>query len=211
MIPRDTFTRHPRRMLTFFETSCLISNQHGLSGSQMVHHRRPHIVPEGIGVPRRPSEQMLDHRRGGLAVDCSDLPIEARDDESACSVWALCIGEVLTWRTPLQETVEYSIGGNHLQLALHADSRCQNSSVSGLLTWCSRPKVCAICLAITKSVLDGSPAVQYFAGIRPCNSKDARSRVSSQPKSGQFSSPMFWLRLLQSCTRLFPSRLALAR
>jgi hypothetical protein len=61
-------------MLALFEQSCLIDDQHGLRGPQMLDHRGPHIVTERIGVPLRSSQQMLAPIRGGLAVDGSDLP-----------------------------------------------------------------------------------------------------------------------------------------
>src|SRR5207302_487305 len=65
---------YPRRMLALFEKSCLIDDQHGLRGPQMLDHIGPQIVTERIGVPLRSSQQMLDPIRGGLAVDFSDLP-----------------------------------------------------------------------------------------------------------------------------------------
>jgi hypothetical protein len=59
---------HPRRMLALVAQSCLIDDQHGLSGPQRLDHRGPHIVTERIGVPLRSSQQMLDPIRAALSI-----------------------------------------------------------------------------------------------------------------------------------------------
>ena len=60
-------TRHPRRMLAFFEQSRLIKDQHGLrrlTRGSITEGRTS--FTEGIGVPPRPSQQRLDPIRGSL-------------------------------------------------------------------------------------------------------------------------------------------------
>src|SRR5262245_54862801 len=61
--------RHPSRPLAFFEKPRLIDDQHGLRGPQMLDHVGAQIVAEGISLPYRSSQYMLDPIRGGLAVD----------------------------------------------------------------------------------------------------------------------------------------------
>ena len=50
---------HLWRMLSFFEKSRLMDNEHGLGRLQMLGHIRAQIVAEGIGIPLRLSSQML--------------------------------------------------------------------------------------------------------------------------------------------------------
>ncbi len=61
-------------MLAFFEEPRLIDHQHGLRVAQMFDQVGPQIIPDLIGVPLRPSQQMLDPIRGRRAVDFGDLP-----------------------------------------------------------------------------------------------------------------------------------------
>jgi len=57
-------TRHPSRMLAFFEESRLLDDAHGLGGPQMFDQGGRQIIPDLLGIPRRSAQQMLDPIRG---------------------------------------------------------------------------------------------------------------------------------------------------
>jgi hypothetical protein len=66
--------RHPHRLLTFFEAPRLLDDQHGLRVTQRLDAIGAQSVAEGLSIPERPSQQMLDAVRGGCAMDCGELP-----------------------------------------------------------------------------------------------------------------------------------------
>jgi hypothetical protein len=66
--------RHARRLLAFFDDARLIDDQHGLRVTQMLDDIGAQLVAEGIRIPDRPSQQMLDAVRGGVAIDFGELP-----------------------------------------------------------------------------------------------------------------------------------------
>ena len=66
--------RHARRLLAFFDEARLIDDQHGLQSPEMLNNIGAQSIAEGIGIPDRPPQQVLDAVRGGFAIAFGELP-----------------------------------------------------------------------------------------------------------------------------------------
>jgi hypothetical protein len=61
-------------MLACFETPRLIDDEHGLGIAHMLDHRGPQVISDLLGIPLRPSSQMLNTIRRGIPMDFGHLP-----------------------------------------------------------------------------------------------------------------------------------------
>src|SRR5262249_23428779 len=66
--------RHARRPLAFFDKARLLDDQHALRSPERLDHIGTQSVTEGIGVPDRPSQQMLDAVWGRFAMHFGHFP-----------------------------------------------------------------------------------------------------------------------------------------
>jgi hypothetical protein len=61
-------------MQALFEQPRLIDDEYSLGIAHMLDQRGPQVLPDLIGIPLRPSSQMLDAIRRGIPMDFGHVP-----------------------------------------------------------------------------------------------------------------------------------------